>query len=141
MRIADRYSVPAESRFELALKNLLGRRFVQIGPPAGASRDGAGVEGGAELTSARTRSAADLSMLLNNTEPLLSQLDVPRLNRVMATLASAVTGREAVLAQGIDDAQTLLGDLTTRRDAIRSGERRVGQECVSTCRSRWSRYN
>src|SRR3546814_14868822 len=36
----------------------------------------------------------------------------------MATLASAVTGREAVLAQGIDDAQTLLGDLTTRRDAI-----------------------
>src|SRR3546814_7257366 len=57
-------------------------------------------------------------MLLNNTEPLLSQLDVPRLNRVMATLASAVTGREAVLAQGIDDAQTLLGDLTTRRDAI-----------------------
>src|SRR3546814_14133495 len=57
-------------------------------------------------------------MLLNNTEPLLSQLDVPRLNRVMATLASAVTGREAVLAQGIDDAQTLLGELTTRRDAI-----------------------
>src|SRR3546814_5094606 len=24
---------------------------------------------------------------------------------------------------------------------IRSEERRVGQECVSTCRSRWSQYN
>src|SRR3546814_12403585 len=25
--------------------------------------------------------------------------------------------------------------------ALRSEERRVGQECVSTCRSRWSTYN
>src|SRR3546814_15927263 len=116
MRIDERYSVPAESRFELAWKNLLGQRFVQIVPPAGASPDRAVVEDGAELTSARTRSAADLSMLLNNTEPLLSPLDVPRLTRVMATLASEVTGREAVLAQGIDDAQTPLGDLTTSRD-------------------------
>src|SRR3546814_12106270 len=27
------------------------------------------------------------------------------------------------------------------RDAIRSEERRVGKECVSTCRSRWSQYH
>lgn len=118
MRIDERYPVPAGSRFELTWKNLLGQRFVQIVPPPDASPGGPVVEDGAELTSARTRSAADLSMLLNNTEPLVSQLDVPRLNRVMATLASAVTGREAVLAQGLDDAQALLGDLTTRRDAI-----------------------
>src|SRR3546814_18792757 len=26
-------------------------------------------------------------------------------------------------------------------DALRSDERRVGKECVSTCRSRWSPYN
>src|SRR3546814_11874819 len=26
-------------------------------------------------------------------------------------------------------------------DAARSEERRVGKECVSTCRSRWSRYH
>src|SRR3546814_21094892 len=26
-------------------------------------------------------------------------------------------------------------------DATRSEERRVGKECVSTCRSRWSRYH
>src|SRR3546814_17534406 len=26
-------------------------------------------------------------------------------------------------------------------DAVRSEERRVGKECVSTCRSRWSPYN
>src|SRR3546814_3284776 len=27
------------------------------------------------------------------------------------------------------------------RDRLRSEERRVGKECVSTCRSRWSPYN
>src|SRR3546814_2428207 len=29
----------------------------------------------------------------------------------------------------------------TRRDWLRSEERRVGKECVSTCRSRWSPYH
>lgn len=118
MRIDRRYRVPERSRFELAWKNLLGQRFVRVVPPEEATSEGPAIAAGAELTSARTRSAADLSMLLNNTEPLLSQLDVPRLNRVMGTLAAAVTGREAVLTKGLDDAQTLLGDLTTRRDAI-----------------------
>src|SRR3546814_17782198 len=28
-----------------------------------------------------------------------------------------------------------------RRDLLRSEERRVGKECVSTCRSRWSPYH
>src|SRR3546814_9403490 len=31
--------------------------------------------------------------------------------------------------------------LITARDANRSEERRVGKECVSTCRSRWSPYH
>src|SRR3546814_16988342 len=30
------------------------------------------------------------------------------------------------------------GDSEAARQAMRSEERRVGQECVSTCRSRWS---
>src|SRR3546814_1165054 len=30
---------------------------------------------------------------------------------------------------------------TARRLSIRSEERRVGKECVSTCRSRWSPYH
>src|SRR3546814_11579488 len=29
----------------------------------------------------------------------------------------------------------------TQRDSARSEERRVGKECVSTCRSRWSPYH
>src|SRR3546814_20497147 len=31
-----------------------------------------------------------------------------------------------------------LGSFTRAADALRSEERRVGHECVSTCRSRWS---
>src|SRR3546814_8147582 len=36
--------------------------------------------------------------------------------------------------------KTAEGDaaLTVLRDGVRSEERRVGKECVSTCRSRWS---
>src|SRR3546814_11581788 len=32
-------------------------------------------------------------------------------------------------------------DVGLQRDAVRSEERRVGKECVSTCRSRWSPYH
>src|SRR3546814_14226891 len=31
--------------------------------------------------------------------------------------------------------------MTFEKDGIRSEERRVGKECVSTCRSRWSPYH
>src|SRR3546814_5186897 len=35
----------------------------------------------------------------------------------------------------------LLITTTTREEEHRSEERRVGKECVSTCRSRWSPYH
>jgi phospholipid/cholesterol/gamma-HCH transport system substrate-binding protein len=118
MNIDARHRVPEASRFELKWKNLLGQRYIGVVPPPDATPGGPAVEEGAELTTARTRSAADLSMLLNNTEPLLSQLDVPRLNQVTATLAASIAGREAALSAGIADARTLLTELNTRRDAI-----------------------
>src|SRR3546814_12935644 len=34
-----------------------------------------------------------------------------------------------------------VGALTSTLAAIRSEERRIGKECVSTCRSRWSPYH
>src|SRR3546814_19635807 len=36
------------------------------------------------------------------------------------------------------DGRTSLGEIQT---TLRSEERRVGKECVSTCRSRWSPYH
>src|SRR3546814_11313576 len=32
-------------------------------------------------------------------------------------------------------------NVASRKNAVRSEERRVGKECVSTCRSRWSPYH
>src|SRR3546814_12015205 len=51
----------------------------------------------------------------------------------------------AVISLGVDFLHGLnLGDLLlsgSRFGRFRSEERRVGKECVSTCRSRWSPYN
>src|SRR3546814_1028172 len=55
-----------------------------------------------------------------------SQVPRPGLSiRTMATLAAV----------------SILAACTTGGRGTRSEERRVGKECVSTCRSRWSRYH
>src|SRR3546814_19608136 len=41
----------------------------------------------------------------------------------------------------LDDVQTLPPDVLAFLARMRSEERRVGQECVRTCRSRWSPYH
>src|SRR3546814_3703486 len=43
--------------------------------------------------------------------------------------------------EGIADARATFCGPCLRRHAVRSEERRVGKECVSTCRSRWSPYH
>lgn len=118
MRIDDRFTIPEGSTFRLRWRNLLGQRFMDIVPPAGAAPDGPAIEPEAEVGADATAAAADLSMLLNNTEPLLSRLDIPTLNRVMATLAQALSGREAVVGAAIDDAASLVAALDGRATAI-----------------------
>src|SRR3546814_12335778 len=50
------------------------------------------------------------------------------------TISIVQNGVERVVAEGnADDDYELVVDVT-----VRSEERRVGKECVSTCRSRWS---
>src|SRR3546814_15552820 len=48
-------------------------------------------------------------------------------------------------SRGFERAQRVLGTAEVRdhagKDGQRSEERRVGKECVSTCRSRWSPYH
>src|SRR3546814_11141800 len=51
----------------------------------------------------------------------------------------AVTPPQRPTAVGPTDVTVL--DIPSLRDADRSEERRVGKECVSTCRSRWSPYH
>lgn len=118
MRIDERFAVPEGSTFRLRWRNLLGQRFMEIEPPEGASAADRGIAPGTEVTAEHTAAAADLSMLLNNTEPLLSRLDTQSLNRVMATLAKSLSGREAVIGGAIDDAASLVSALGGRADAL-----------------------
>src|SRR3546814_1867148 len=63
--------------------------------------------------------------------------DLPR-RGVARLLVGDAPGDEArhVVRQEVDD-----GAIGEERQAHRSEERRVGKECVSTCRSRWSPYH
>src|SRR3546814_12737288 len=69
-------------------------------------------------------------------EAVEARLEVDVIHRQLARLAQ----REVA---DFDGAGGELGDgKAAHRDALaRSEERRVGKECVSTCRSRWSPYN
>src|SRR3546814_14493159 len=53
-------------------------------------------------------------------------------------LVLAHVGARSLLLAGIAGNNCVL---FTANDAYRSEERRVGQECVITCRSRWSQYH
>src|SRR3546814_11829323 len=53
-----------------------------------------------------------------------------------------VIGRSVVAVEAIERGEyTCLDRDRSARAVIRSEERRVGKECVSTCRSRWSPYH
>src|SRR3546814_21055697 len=49
-------------------------------------------------------------------------------------------GSRGTVFLGLENKQRL-GPVTQRMLSLRSEERRVGKECVGTCRSRWSPYH
>ena len=118
MKIDDRHDVPRGSSFELRWKNLLGQRFIEIVPPPTAKPGGPALAKGATVPTRLTGEAADLSTLLNNTQPILARLDTASLNRMMATYAAAMQGREEKLNASIDDAAALVATLSQRADVI-----------------------
>jgi phospholipid/cholesterol/gamma-HCH transport system substrate-binding protein len=118
MSVDHAFKLPSDSRFELHWKNLLGQRYVQAVPPDGATLAGPVLKNGANLGSDRTSNAADLSELLNNTEPLLARLDTGRLNDLMTTVAAAMHGREDELNAAIGNSADLVDTLASRADVI-----------------------
>src|SRR3546814_20812435 len=62
-----------------------------------------------------------------------------RLLQVFVELVHEVVGGHPLLVRA-DEQRQVLGHVAGL-DGIRSEERRVGKECVSTCRSRWSPYH
>src|SRR3546814_7910064 len=77
--------------------------------------------------------------------------DVGDTRRALTILRPHVTGGNAkpetqleyvnVLLKGGQEAEAAAWIRSLEQNSTRSEERRVGKECVSTCRSRWSRYN
>ena len=118
MNVDNAYKLPADSRFELHWKNLLGQRYVEAVPPNGATLTGPVLKAGTTLGADHTEAAADLSELLNNTEPLLARLDTNRLNDLMTTVAAAMHGREDELNQAIGNSADLVDTLSQRSDVI-----------------------
>src|SRR3546814_12652749 len=71
---------------------------------------------------------------------------------VMASFDAAPAGKRSVRRDLLTGNMFLAMDLSAQykvgsavsfqdKDGMRSEERRVGKECVSTCRSRWSQYH
>src|SRR3546814_16997789 len=61
--------------------------------------------------------------------------------RLVYVLGAEGEGMDAALADACDLRLSIPGTGAVERLHVRSEERRVGKECVSTCRSRWSPYH
>src|SRR3546814_13094119 len=69
------------------------------------------------------------------TEPVLSLLASPQ------ALPPALSGCVGTNRTPVGVARQIAADDDVAAIGLRSEERRVGKECVSTCRSRWSPYH
>src|SRR3546814_15407013 len=72
--------------------------------------------------------------LTNRADDLISLKEGIQL--AISTIQSAIDGIDAI-TELVEQAK----GLANNAKATRSEERRVGKECVSTCRSRWSPYH
>src|SRR3546814_13017694 len=82
------------------------------------------------------RNSADVGPHIDNADAWNEQaLDVPDESRIESSRRQI--GQDHQLAPELCRAQRHL----VAGERLRSEERRVGKECVSTCRSRWSPYH
>src|SRR3546814_15876276 len=82
-------------------------------------------------------SLSDLvSTFADNDDVLLRIVD--SFDRLSATLVTREQQLGEVLDAFADASQVLADERESIESLVRSEERRVGKECVSTCRSRWS---
>src|SRR3546814_16574848 len=58
----------------------------------------------------------------------------------IAAMSPRFLDAKAVSADAIDSERKIIEAIVAQEQIDRSEERRVGKECVGTCRSRWSTY-
>src|SRR3546814_3768590 len=63
------------------------------------------------------------------------------LRRLRLMSPSARSRHDKAAVSGLEQTETYRQNRCQRHNFDRSEERRVGKECVSTCRSRWSPYH
>src|SRR3546814_12716418 len=68
-------------------------------------------------------------------------LSLPRMTRADLNAALFNAADKAIGVGGTSGKSTVTGMIGWILESTRSEERRVGKECVSTCRSRWSPYH
>src|SRR3546814_19475118 len=68
-----------------------------------------------------------------------TQFVSPWVKRKNAANLKSTGGLSAEIQESLTNFKVIIA--FNRRDYFRSEERRVGKECVSTCRSRWSPYH
>src|SRR3546814_6633735 len=105
----------------------------QRGPHRGARLAGQFDEGGdVMLMAARKLQGIGLVLLV-----LIFAMMLYPVSLKVAATRSELTRIERDIVQARDNIRYLESELAVRA-SMRSEERRVGEECVSTCRSRWS---
>src|SRR3546814_17455518 len=90
----------------------------------------------------------DLIAIVRGKDAAAQQVAIAQRPTVSTAVADALidTGNETAVArlvanEGADLTEAALGRVITSYQGSRSEERRVGKECVSTCRSGWSPYH
>ena len=73
-----------------------------------------------------------------NEELAKISFSIPNINDACAT--NSISSEASILKENVE-LRAQLELLTSKYGMLRSEERRVGKECVSTCRSRWSPYH
>src|SRR3546814_12544845 len=88
-----------------------------------------------------SRSSIDTAVYANYFDASGNRLDVLNLGAFASYYRLVTRNLQASASVGLDSAKADDLDAVINAMGQRSEERRVGKECVSTCRSRWSPYH
>src|SRR3546814_13150101 len=107
-----------------------------------ASRESAklALDRGRELVASRNGAQARVDELAKAFEAAEARLSAERARFSDSVIRAPFDGKLGLRKVSLG-ALVRPGDAITTLDDTRSEERRVGKECVSTCRSRWSPYH